>query len=105
MNCFYPLLSYGHIESAINIYTIQYILLIKLHFYSGRKRNLYTSKITKNIFGETGYKVSYSFVLAIGGRSIVLRMCYVHTMKLQCIGVPTFIIHAACKDNGTKLDL
>ena len=73
--------------------------------YSGRKRNLDPSKTKEKNFGQTGYKVSYSFVLAIGGQSLVLRMCYVHTIKLQCIGVSTCIIHAACENKGTKLHL
>ena len=66
--------------------------------YSGRKRNLYTSKTKEKNYGQTGYKVSYSFVLAIGGQSLVLRVCSVHTIELQCIGVPTCIIHAACEN-------
>ena len=64
--------------------------------YSGRKRNLDTSKTKEKIYGQTGYNVSYSFVLAIGGQSLVL---------LQCIGVLTCIIHAICENKGTKLHL
>ena len=88
------------------IYFNHYVIIFLCnHIYSGRKRNLDTSKTKEKNYGKTVCEVSYSFVLAIGGQSLVLRMFYVHTIKRQCILVSTCIIRVACENKGTKLHL
>ena len=75
------------------------------HIYSGRKRKRDTSKTKEKTTAKLCVKFHIPLSFAIDGQSLVLRMFYVHTKKLQCILVSTCIIHVACDNKGTKLHL
>ena len=67
----------------------------------GAKENLTLLKRRKKFTAKQGIK--FHILLSLLSVGLVLRMSYVHTIKLHCIGVPTCIIHAACENKGFKI--